>query len=425
MGCSLEPDPNVLEAETSEGLIRGHAYSVTRVKYVDIQTPNTSGKIPLLRIRNPWGNEAEWNGPWSDKSPEWRFISESEKEELGLTFDDDGEFWMSFKDFQNRFDRLEICNLNPDSLTEDEVAAGHKKKWEVSFFEGEWVRGVTAGGCRNNLETFWHNPQYRVTLTEADDDDEEGKCTMIVALMQKNRRSQRNMGIDTLAIGFAIYYLPNPDILPKPLNVNFFKYNASVARSPSFINLREVSCRFKLPPGSYCIVPSTFDPNEEGEYLLRVFSEHRNNMEYVSTPSSPTDNPVSYPTRNYDFYRPDDYFRHRYFFGDDASKAPPSGTNDSNPLPYPTSGSSLPYPTSAAGAPPLPNYPNAPAGGAPPLPYPPSGYPYPSQNPYQPTGYPYPNSQYPNQGGPYPNSQYPNQGGSNYNYPGRGRGYPY
>ena len=40
------------------------------------------------------------------RSPEWRFIPESEKEELGLTFDDDGEFWMSFKDFTSHFDRL-------------------------------------------------------------------------------------------------------------------------------------------------------------------------------------------------------------------------------------------------------------------------------------------------------------------------------
>lgn len=85
------------------------------------------------------------------RSPEWRFISESEKEELGLTFDNDGEFWMSFKDFQTYFSRLEICNLNPDSLSEEELRDGNKKKWEMSVFEGEWVRGVTAGGCRNFL----------------------------------------------------------------------------------------------------------------------------------------------------------------------------------------------------------------------------------------------------------------------------------
>ncbi len=55
------------------------------------------------------------------------------------------------------------------------------------------------------LETFWHNPQYRVTLEYPDEDDD--KCTVIVALMQKNRRSQRRMGMDCLTIGFAIYHV--------------------------------------------------------------------------------------------------------------------------------------------------------------------------------------------------------------------------
>jgi len=68
---------------------------------------------------------------------------------MGLTFDDDGEFWMSYRDFTKYFSRMEICNLNPDSLTEDEIGDG--KKWEMSVFEGEWVRGITAGGCRNYI----------------------------------------------------------------------------------------------------------------------------------------------------------------------------------------------------------------------------------------------------------------------------------
>lgn len=24
-----------------------------------------------MQIRNPWANEVEWNGPWSDTSTEW------------------------------------------------------------------------------------------------------------------------------------------------------------------------------------------------------------------------------------------------------------------------------------------------------------------------------------------------------------------
>lgn len=100
--------------------------------------------------------------------------------------------------------------------------------------------GVTAGGCRNYLETFWHNPQYVVSLEDPDEDDDDGLCTIIVALMQKNRRSRRNMGMDCLTIGFAIYHVSERDLMNKPLKQNFFKYNASVARSPAFINLREV-----------------------------------------------------------------------------------------------------------------------------------------------------------------------------------------
>lgn len=25
----------------------------------------------LIQVRNPWANEVEWNGPWSDLSTEW------------------------------------------------------------------------------------------------------------------------------------------------------------------------------------------------------------------------------------------------------------------------------------------------------------------------------------------------------------------
>ncbi|XP_023171681.1 calpain-A [Drosophila hydei] len=280
MGCSIEADPNVLEAETPQGLIRGHAYSITKVCLIDIVTPNRQGKIPMIRMRNPWGNEAEWNGPWSDSSPEWRYIPEEQKQEIGLNFDRDGEFWMTFQDFLTHFDRVELCNLSPESFSKaaDDNQSG-KRKWEMSMYEGEWTPGVTAGGCRNFLDTFWHNPQYIITLVDPDEQDEEGNCTVIVALMQKNRRSKRNMGMECLTIGFAIYSLTDRDLENRPQGINFFKYKSSVGRSPHFINTREVCARFNLPPGHYLIVPSTFDPNEEGEFIIRVFSETKNNME--------------------------------------------------------------------------------------------------------------------------------------------------
>lgn len=143
-----------------------------------------------------------------------------------MTFDDDGEFWMSFRDFMKHFQFLEICNLPPDLLAEEKLVEVDRKKWEMSVFEGEWIRGVTAGGSRNFLgklfknfpkkhciililDTYWTNPQYRITLTDPDEEDGDNRCTIIVALMQKHVRAQQKLGINYLVIGFDIYYVKN------------------------------------------------------------------------------------------------------------------------------------------------------------------------------------------------------------------------
>ena len=57
------------------------------------------------------------------------------------------------------------------------------------------------------------------------------------------------------------------------MDKDFFRFNAAAKRSKTFINLREMTERFVLDPGHYLIIPSTFEPHEEGDFLLRVFSE--------------------------------------------------------------------------------------------------------------------------------------------------------
>jgi calpain len=67
------------------------------------------------------------------------------RNELGLTFEDDGEFYMSFRDFLKYFGELEICHLSPDSVD----AGDNQKKFEVFQFNGEWRAGSSSGGCGN------------------------------------------------------------------------------------------------------------------------------------------------------------------------------------------------------------------------------------------------------------------------------------
>lgn len=261
LGCSIDTlNASESEARTPLGLIKGHAYTVTGLDQVNFH----GQRIKLIRVRNPWG-QVEWNGPWSDSSPEWRSVNLEEQKRLGHTALDDGEFWMAFEDFKTHFDKVEICNLTPDALEDNTL-----HKWEVTIHQGSWVRGSTAGGCRNFLDTFWTNPQIKLSLTERDE-GQEG-CTFLAALMQKDRRRLKRFGANMLTIGYAIYQCPDKD---GHLNRDFFRYHASLARSKTFINLREVSGRFQLPPGDYILIPSTFEPHQEADFCLRIFSEKR------------------------------------------------------------------------------------------------------------------------------------------------------
>uniref|UniRef100_A0AC34QKD3 Calpain catalytic domain-containing protein n=1 Tax=Panagrolaimus sp. JU765 TaxID=591449 RepID=A0AC34QKD3_9BILA len=271
-GCSIDADPASFEAKTSTGLVRGHAYSVTGLQTVH----GPYGETVLLRIRNPWGNEAEWNGAWSDDAPEWNYISPEQRHQMNFVQRNDGEFWMSFDDFYANFEEVENCNLGPDVMNEISQmtgvdAAREATEWTNFQVDGAWSSNVgTAGGCRNYIDSFPNNPQYGTWFTIPDGSVEhDGKCTIIAAVLQKYRRELRPEGLDSLPIGFLVYELETR--LQQRLSREYFEMHKPVAKNPTFINLREVTARFRLPPGSYVIIPSTFEPNDDAEFLLRVY----------------------------------------------------------------------------------------------------------------------------------------------------------
>ncbi|KAK9967388.1 hypothetical protein ABG768_001791 [Culter alburnus] len=266
MGCSIKITSSNEETKTSLKLVKGHAYSVTAAEEVHFR----GNLVQLVRIRNPWGR-VEWTGAWSDNSKEWDSVKPEEKAKLNHSAED-GEFWMAYSDFIQQFSKLEICNLTPDSLSSDTVS-----RWNYNQFEGNWRVGSTAGGCVSNQATFCSNPQFVIKLEDADDDPYDGEdgCTFLVGLMQKDCRKEKRFGQKLNNIGLAIYKVPDelkgrnniqlgPDVLLR---------QRSVARSKTFTNLREISERFKLLPGEYVIIPSTFEPNHKGSFILRVFTE--------------------------------------------------------------------------------------------------------------------------------------------------------
>ncbi|KAG7226311.1 hypothetical protein INR49_003063 [Caranx melampygus] len=114
-----------------------------------------------------------------------------------LAVDDDGEFWMTVQDFCKFYEDLDICCTTPDFLDQNSA------KWNTSTYEGRWVAGTTAGGCMNNRESYWTNPQYRIKI-ECQHSESNGEKNMLVSLMQKPDKRNRRL-VQNLHIGFSVF----------------------------------------------------------------------------------------------------------------------------------------------------------------------------------------------------------------------------
>ncbi|CAB1348887.1 unnamed protein product [Coregonus sp. 'balchen'] len=214
-----------MEARLACGLVKGHAYAVTDVRKVrlghGLMAYFKSDKLTMIRLRNPWG-EREWNGAWSDSSEEWGKVSKSEREKIGVTVQDDGEFWMTFDDFCQYFSDLIMCRLINTSYL------SFHKTWEEGSLKGAWQNhdnplSNRAGGCTNNKHTFLQNPQ------------------------QTDRRARPKEGKgENLAIGFEIHRVE--------LNRQYRMHTRQQKVCGSvYINSRCVFLRYALKEGRYVI----------------------------------------------------------------------------------------------------------------------------------------------------------------------------
>lgn len=264
ISCAIKAQPHEIELKMANGLVKGHAYSVTAVKRVrlghGLLAYFKNETIPLIRMRNPWGT-IEWKGPWSDSSEEWSKVGDTERGNLGITVADDGEFWMSFTDWCKFFTDADVCRLINTS-----VISIHKRWYEVVHF-GSWSKHADpllnrCGGCANHKQTFLQNPQYVFDVTKEVDQ-------VLISLQQRDMKIHRNIGQgENLTIGFSIFKVE--------LNRKYRMHDIvtqACAASSTYINARTVFMRHDLPQGRYVIIPTTFKPQTLGDYMLRIFTD--------------------------------------------------------------------------------------------------------------------------------------------------------
>ncbi|KAJ1524963.1 hypothetical protein ONE63_009816 [Megalurothrips usitatus] len=232
-------------------------YAVERVETLSGEA------VQLVKLRHPQG-AADVVGAWSRDSLLWDELPAIERDRLTGKHLGDGEFWMSYLDFVKTFSHLEVVHLDSDTAR-DEPSLHHKNTWQMRLYQGAWQRGVSAGGCRNNPETFHINPQLHLILCEMEE--------VIISLNQHSIMEPK-------VIGFTAYSLPKSGA--ETIGKQFFKKNKSLVNS-QYTNSRQVSHRCQLEQGGYLVLPTTFEPGQESSFTLRVYSSKPLKLKLLDT----------------------------------------------------------------------------------------------------------------------------------------------
>ncbi|XP_034839839.1 calpain-C isoform X1 [Maniola hyperantus] len=224
----------------------GMNYRLYNVERID----TSDGSIYVVRLTRPLAPGDTHITHFILDHAMWSSIPVHERERLTSTTKG---FWMLYSDFVSMFSRVEMVHLDIET-SKAETSLADKQKWQVKSHQGRWKKGVSAGGCRNHVNFFHMNPQIQIVLNEAD--------TIVISLNQHSIMEPK-------VIGFSIYKISK--CLTETASPLFFKKTRSSINS-QYTNSRQVSERCLLDAGAYLVIPTTFEPRQEANFSLRIYS---------------------------------------------------------------------------------------------------------------------------------------------------------
>lgn len=196
MTCAIQASGYEVENKRSDGLLKGHAYTIISAHRVKNKV--TRERYRLLKLRNPWG-QVEFTGQFSDVDDIWENINRDLRDDDA----DNGEFCIEWEFFTQTFTKLEFCRLDMGKV--DNIQGVYE---EVNL-EGSWnhEKYNSAGGCVIH-DSYFNNPFIIIEILGGEESDQ-----MLISLSQKHRRKLKSEGIPMLDIGFEVYLVKDEGML--------------------------------------------------------------------------------------------------------------------------------------------------------------------------------------------------------------------
>ncbi|GAA52475.1 calpain [Clonorchis sinensis] len=183
---------------------------------------------------------------------------------------------MSFKDFSSSFSLIEVCFLSMEGL-EDEEQFQYKQPVNIVTVQGNWVPNVNAGGKLETTEFYATNPQFQFDVPENENEDHE---LVVISLLLCDFRKRNPPKIRQ--IGFRIYSLTqqhNSPLSATELTSLPTVYNTECQSKAT------VTVLLQLIQGSYLIIPSTEEPNQRGDFKIRLVSQFKASLWELDRPN--------------------------------------------------------------------------------------------------------------------------------------------
>ena len=195
------------------GLICEHSYSLLEVKL-------TSTGDELCKIRNPWGNDKEWTGKWSDDDKAW---TPKLKAECGFEAADDGTFWMAFADVKKYFTSIAINYCHGT--------------WDQVRCAGNWEKGCPdlclEIKVKKNCRVWFglHQKDIRGIKPSTPPSSDEEYSSMTLCVAEQGKKGPKQL----LSLGTRKRDVYDEKTLEKDKTYHFYAHSKDEKLSKSFV----------------------------------------------------------------------------------------------------------------------------------------------------------------------------------------------